>query len=449
MGVSNPVIKGDLQTLVRVSLPIFLFLFSETLTAWCERIFLSYHSVEAVSSSLNGTYLASLFQNPCIAIASMAQVFVGLYQGSGEFKRMGPCVWQLIWFSIFSLVLTLPLSSICSDWYFKRTSMEILGNQYFKILALGNFLFPLNIALTSFYIARGKTITVSCLLLASYGLNILLCWTLIFGIEGFVPACGIRGAALAKCLSLSLSCLIFGGAFLSKKNRELYGTSSWQFSPRLLWSYLKPGLVRAFGYIWFRGGWVVISYMTMKKGGIYLDIQTIGGTVITFLIFIVTGVYRSILTIASNLLGNQNYPEIAKLSRSLILYVGMIGAILAIPLFLYPQSLAYFFNGTTQALFATTFPWINHWVWLYLILLTFQMGLCGFLVAARDLKTQIYAYFLTALTSLLPIYLTIWLGSAAADQLWLIMAMEEIVLILIFWCRWVQKKRILAQNRPI
>jgi Na+-driven multidrug efflux pump len=318
----------------------------------------------------------------------------------------------------------------------------MLGNQYFKILAYGNFLFPLNITLTSFYLARGKTVWVSCWLLVSYGLNVLLCWVLI-------SAYGIRGAALAKCLSLGLSCLIFGIAFLHKKNRELYGTGAWQLQPHLLGAYLRPGLVRAFGYFWFRGGWVAISYLMIKKGGLYLGVQTIGGTIITFLIFIVTGLYRSVLTIAPNLLGSQSYSELERLFRSLILYVGMIGAVLAIPLLLYPQSLICFFNGTTRTLFTTIFPLINHWVWLYLILLTLQMGFCGLLVAARDLKTQFYAYLLTTLTSLLPIYLMMGLGHADPDQLWLIMALEEVVLIPIFWYRWSRKKWVWAQNKPI
>src|SRR5687768_7157956 len=104
----KPIIRGDVLTFIRISFPLLLFLFCESLTTFFEYIFLSHHSPEAVSSSLNGTYLAFMFNSPCVAIASMAQVFIGYYQGSGELKRIGPCVWQLIWFSFLSLIITLP-----------------------------------------------------------------------------------------------------------------------------------------------------------------------------------------------------------------------------------------------------------------------------------------------------------------------------------------------------
>lgn len=164
--LTKPIVDGSFGTLVRNSLPFFLFLFCESLTTFGERIFLSYHGVEALSGALNGMYLAFIFQSPCIAIASMAQVFVGLYQGRGELKRIGPCVWQLIWFSFLSLAVTLPLSMWCSSLYFRNTSIEQMGIHYFNVLNLGNFLFPLSTALTSFYLGRGKTVLVTSLLLA-------------------------------------------------------------------------------------------------------------------------------------------------------------------------------------------------------------------------------------------------------------------------------------------
>ena len=71
---SQAVIEGNLKTLTRISLPIMLFLFCEALTLFFERIFLSYHSMNAVHASLNAGYLATIFQSPCVAIAAMAQV---------------------------------------------------------------------------------------------------------------------------------------------------------------------------------------------------------------------------------------------------------------------------------------------------------------------------------------------------------------------------------------
>jgi MATE family multidrug resistance protein len=450
---SKLILRGDLWTLVRVSFPLFLFLLCETLTAFCERIFLSYQGTEAVFSSLNGSYLACVFQLPCLVIASMTQVFVGLYQGRGELKQIGPCVWQMIWFSLLSLVITLPLSFWSSSFYFKGTFMEQMGNDYFKILALGNFLFPLNLALTSFYLGRGKTILVTLLLLASYAFNLGICWLLIFGIRGVLSPLGIQGAALAKCLSLGLFCLVFFVLFLNRKNREIYGTNEWRLSPITLWSYLRPGIVRALGYFWIRAGWGTISYIMIKKGGLYLEVLTVGGLVGSLFTFIFTGLYRSVLTTASNLLGRKDYSGLWQLCRSLIIYICIIGLVMAVPLLLYPQSLICFFDSSSQQLFERTFKIINHWVWFYSVAAAIQMGLVGFVVVMQNLRVQFCAAFFTVLTSLLPVYLCMELCEWGADKLWLIMALENVFYALIFFYyirkkRW-EDKQVTLQNEPI
>lgn len=432
--------KGDLRTLFRISSPLMLFLFCETLTAFCERIFLSHSSVNAVHSSLNATYLAYIFQNPCMAISAMAQVFVGLYQGSGELKRIGSCIWQLIWFSILSIFLTLPLSLWGASLYFRGTVLQEAGMQYFLILALGNFLYPLNTALASFYLGRGKTLFITSLMLATYAFDILLSWVLIFGAQPIIPPLGVQGAALSKCISLGLFCCLLFAAFLSKKNRELYDTGNWRFSFPALWEYVKPGLVRAFGYLSARVWWIAISSLMIKKGGEYLEVQTIGGTIINFLVFISNGMYRAILTIASNLLGAERYSEMWRLCRSAFVYVLSIGTILALPLLFYPNSLLCFFDPSLRATFEITFSGINHWIWLYIIALALQMSLCGFLVAARDLKTQLYCSLFNFLLTFVPIYLTIGLNAWNPKILWMTMAFDNLILASIFFFRFTQRK---------
>lgn len=437
---STSIKKGDLWTLVRISLPIFLFLFCEYSMVFGERILLSYYKKEALSASLNGTYLAFIFQSSCTAITSMALVFIGLHQGKGELKQIGPCIWQLIWFSFLSLVITLPLSFWSASLYFKGTPIEKMGIAYFNLLAWGNCLFPLNTALTSFYIGRGKTMLVTVLMTASYVFNFFLCWMLVFGVGNLIPSLGIRGAALAKCLSLGLACLILFCSFLRKKNRVLYGTGVWQLSVKALWSYIQPGMVRAFNYFWVRGSWVAISYLMINKGGAYLDVQAIGGTVISFLAFIVVGMYRSILAISPNLLGGKRYAEIENLFRSMMIYACMIGIVIAVPLLLYPKLLSLLFDASSRELFENTFNQINHWIWLHLFALSVQMGISGFIVAAQDLKTQFYSLLFITLASLLAVYLVMEVWNCQPDKLWLIMGLENALLALIFFCRFRQRK---------
>jgi len=452
-----PVVRGDLKTLTRISIPLMLFFFCEAVALLFERIFLSYHSIEAVHGSLNGMYLASIFQTSCIAIGFMGQMFVGHYQGSNELKKVGKCIWQLIWFSFLSLLITLPLNTLLSVFYFKNSAIEHSGSQYFTILSLGNFLFPLSAALSSFYLGRGKTILVSTLMIISYGLNILFARLFIFGIEGMFPPLGVRGAALARCTSIGIFCVVFFGLFLSKKNRETYATHQWHFSPKALWEYVQPGFVRAFGLISARMCWAAICYFIIKKGGKYLDVITVGGTIVTFLIFSTQAIYRSGLTIASNLLGAKNYPELWRLCRSFLIYNSIVAAIFAIPILVFPNMLICFFDSSSQELFKETFGMIKHWIWFYLFALTMQTSVWSLLMSARDFQFQIYCYICFWLTSFTPIFFTIYLGSWQPDKLWLLAALESILFALIFFHRFCQRRwektsfnpRIHQKNEPI
>lgn len=450
--VSKGVREGDLRTLARISLPLMFFLCCENLTGLIERVFLSYYSIEGIQASLSATYLARMFQLPLVAVCTMGQVFVGLYLGSGETKRIGPCIWQLIWFSILSLFITLPLSFFASSWYFRDTLFQEQGVGYFNILSLGNFLFPLSAALSSFYLGRGRTFFVTTLMLGSYLLHLSLSWLLIFGVEGFIPSLGVKGAALAKSISLGVLCWVLFWSFLRRINREVYGTSSWKFSLISLWSYMQPGMVRAFGFLSSQLCWVSVTYIMIKKGGDFLNVLTVGGTLVAFWTFIPNGIYRAILTIASNLIGARKISAVWQLCRSSRVHAVIFTAILAVPFLLFPNSMAYFFDASFQELFRETIGSINVWIWFYLFTFTLQMSLCGLLVAAQDLKAQMLCYIFLWATGFAPVYFGLGLGGWGADKLWLLAAVENLIYSAFFYFQlrkredWSMQE---AQNIPI
>ncbi len=432
---STPILKGDLKALTRMSIPLMLFLFCESLTSFCVRNFLSYHSINSIHACVNAEYLAAIFQTPCLAIAAMALVFVGYHQGKKEFQRIGPCVWQLIWFSFLSFLITFPISFPISSWYFRGTVIEEMGVAYFMILAMGNFLFPLTTALSAFYLGRGKTLFVTSVMLANYALQLLVSWVLIFGIAEIIPALGARGSALAKCIRLGLTSCIFFGAFLTKQNRALYNSGSWRFSLSALWHYMTPGFVRALGYFSSKVCWVATCYVLIQKGGRYLDVVTIGGTVISFLLFTADGIYKAMLAIASNLMGAEKSTEIWRLCRSLILYAGIIATVLAFPLLLFPDTLIFFLSSSSKEIFRQTFKDIHYWIWLYMLALTIQMSFCALLVTFRELKFQLYCYLFVWPLFFSLVYFGIGVRGWQANKLWFIMACENIVTLCFFYIR--------------
>ncbi|MCB1116468.1 MAG: hypothetical protein KDK71_08365, partial [Chlamydiia bacterium] len=427
--------RGDLRTLARISLPLMFYLFCECLTLASERVFLSYYSLEAVQGALSGLYLAAIFQLSTVAIASMAQVFVGYYHGGGERIQIGPCVWQLIWFSLLSSLLVLPLSHLASLWYFKGTAIEQVGREYFKVLSYGNFLFPLNAALTSFYLGRGKTVLVSIATITSYGLQLLLSWLLIFGVQGIIPPLGAQGAALGQCLSLGSLSLFFFFLLMRKSHRDCYQTNQWKLRPSALWGFIRPGLVRALNQFVIRLYWILYVSLILKKGGLYLDVLTVGGLVFAFFRFIIVGLLQAMLTITSNLLGKKSYHELWRFFRSSSLYVGMISGLLFIVLIYFPNVLLCFFDPSSKALFTQLFHKINLSMWALLTLIFMQCCPLAALTAMQDLKCQFYSTLFVSTVPFLSVYFGLKWDLLQPDQIWIVSVCEALIFATVYSLR--------------
>lgn len=129
-----------------------------------------------------------------------------------------------------------------------------------------------------------------------------------------------------------------------------------------------------------------------------------------------------------------------RLCRSSMIYVSLIAVALIFPLLLFPNSMIYFFDSSFYDLFKEIFGTFNYWIWLYIIALTVHLVFCGILVAARDLKFQLYSYFMFLATDFVPVYLIIHLGKRPADNLWLIIAIGCIFFAALFFFRFLQRK---------
>src|SRR4051794_41067769 len=86
--------QGSVRELLSLATPLFLILFSGCLLNFVERIWFAHFSIQALEASVNAVYLLRIFQMPCIALAMMAQAFVGYYNGAKKLSSIGQCIWQ-------------------------------------------------------------------------------------------------------------------------------------------------------------------------------------------------------------------------------------------------------------------------------------------------------------------------------------------------------------------
>ncbi|MGH2612953.1 MAG: MATE family efflux transporter, partial [Rhabdochlamydiaceae bacterium] len=424
---------GSLLELLALLFPILLMTLSVNLVGFIERVFISRYSLQALEASLSVTYIIRIFQISMVSIAGMAQVYVGLYQGAQEYLKIGKCVWQMIWFSIFSMGCTLPLSMLAAQLFIQGTDIETLGYPYFILLTSINFLFPLNTALTCFFLGRGKTRFILVITILSVTLNLILDRILILGVPNFIPVLGLTGGAFSALISQSLASVILFTIFLRRENREKFGSSDFTFQPSLFWTYVKPGVLRAIGRIALLVIWTFTAHIMTNRGGDYLLVLSIGGTLCLFFSFLGDGICQALVTIFSNLLGAEKNYYLQKALKTALIFLVFIETLLAVPLLLLPEYvLSLLLGGGTDEIPKKLLQTTLMWVWVQTVSYMLSSIFLSLLLVRKDTFFLLVLGCCSWILLFLPTYLTINIYEASPDKFWLLNALGAFLLVGIY-----------------
>lgn len=428
--------SGSLREVVSLSVPIMLVLLSGCLLGFVERILLAKYSREAMEGSISALYLCRLFQLPCMGIALFGQVFVATYVGSKQLHRIGECIWQMIWFSLLSILITFPISWVVAPLFFEGTVIEHIGVPYFYMMAGVNFLFPLGCALSSFYLGQGKTKLVVLITFSVHILNIILDRVLIFGVGNWIFPLGVRGAAFATAISQGVFCLSLFALFMQKSHRDLYGTRNWAFNPIQCWRVVRVGLPRALGRIIILGVGTATIHVMTSKGGYYLLSLSIGASISIFLSFLGDGLYQAMLTLVSHQIGSNQLHLRWKLLQSSFLFAVVLGTLLTIPLLIFPEFFFRFFFdepivGSMHHLLYHT----SRWVWFHTLSYISHSIFLGFIFSLQDTFFHLTVVFFTWATSFLPVYYAMNYWHWSPDKFWVLTGMEAFIFSIAYFFR--------------
>jgi MATE family multidrug resistance protein len=438
--------QGSVRELLSLAAPLFLILFTGCLLSFVERIWFAHFSIHALEASVNAIYLLRIFQMPCIALAMMAQAYVGYHNGAKELTSIGRCIWQMIWFSIFSMAITVPLSFFAQDIFFKGLEIEQTAAPYFAILVFCNFLYPLGAALSSFYLGRGKTTFTVLATLGAYLLNAGLDVALIFGIDPWIPAMGIKGAALGTLFAQGSFCLLLFGLFIKKSNQATFGTHQWKFQPKIFWRYISPGIPRAIGRLLLFAFWAANTHIMASKGGDYLLILSIGGTISMFLMFLSDGILQAFVVLISNALGAQNYSRFKKFLSSGLFVILSLGCILTVPLVLFPNSMLQLFSLKTTLTPSLQLSLL--WIWLHTMAVMFNALLLAVLISYKDTFFVLIASLVTAVIGYMAAYIGMNHFNLAPDKFWVFTLFTMVLSTSLYAWRTSRKKWLQPELKP-
>lgn len=231
--------------LLIVAVPLILSTGSFSIQSFVDRMFLSWYSTDALAAAAPTSLLGFAAISFFLGTSSYVGTFVAQYTGARRDNRVGPAMWQGIYFSMLGgtiVVLTLFLSGPLFNFIGHDPKIVELEKIYWKYLAIGGFFPILSGPISAFFSGRGKTYPVMWASFAATALNIVLNYLLIFGNFG-LPEMGIAGAGLSTILSGLLNLLILSALLFSRQNRQKFNTlSGWQFEKPLFLRLIKFGM---------------------------------------------------------------------------------------------------------------------------------------------------------------------------------------------------------------
>lgn len=434
---SYRVSNGGMKELTLLFLPVLLISLSTAFLLFLEKLFFARLAQDVMEAAMNVSYICRIFQVSFTLLAMMAQVCVGRLYGAQEWKAIGPAVWQFIWFSIFSMILTVPASLAYGRYYFGGTSVEALAMPYFYFLIAINFLYPLGAALSCFYMGRGKTKVVLCARLGAEVLTLLLAYFLIFG-KGPIPTLGLMGGAISTLIGQGGFCILLLVMFL---RHEEFGSRCFHFNIKLFWECIHPGLLRAISATSILVSWASIAHLMASKGGNYLLILAIGGTLFTFFSCLADAVCQAMTTVVSQLLGAKKHLLLRKAFHSGAFLALILSGLMAVPLLLFSVPLfQLLFPGSMldpdsiQKLFGG--------IWLSISCIIFNYLSMSYILAFKDTRFSLFMGAMTWINGYLVMYFAIEKAEIAANQFWIVLAITQLLGALLYAAR---RKRLISR----
>jgi len=305
--------QGSLRELCSIAFPLMLSSFSVMSMVFVDRLLLARYSTEALNAAVNATTLGWAFISAWMTLTSISEVFVAQYHGARQNEKIGEPVWQMIWMALGSFLFFIPLSFWGGACFWSDKCLE---RDYFDWMMVFGPSFPLYSALCGFFVGQGKTRLITGLAILANVVNAFLDAILIFGIEGYIPSLGVKGAAIATSGSGFFQVLILWRVFLNQDNRQNYGTGDSAFKFQPFWQCLRIGLPGAL----FTGieisGWASFYWMMSLVGEKYITIVGICQCMVIFFFFFAEGVSKAAITVSGNLIGAKAVFSVHKVIKA-------------------------------------------------------------------------------------------------------------------------------------
>lgn len=324
----------------RVTYPIFLGLLAQNVINVTDTAFLGRVGEVALGAAAMGGLLYICVYIIAFGFSVGSQILIARRNGEGNYRAVGPIMWQGTAFSFGMAVCLLILMYFSAAPLIRLliTSDSIYGATYeFFTWRIWGFLFAfVNVMFRGLYIGitRTKVLTMNAVVMAL--VNVVLDYALVFGELG-LPEMGVRGAALASVIAEASSLLFFLLYTYYKVDLKKYGLNRFgQFDLSMVLRILRISCFTMVQYFLAMAIWFVFFMALERLGQRQLAVANIVRSVYVVLLIPVQALSTTANTLVSNLIGAGGSSGVVtllhKISRmSFLIMVVCVGLCVASP----------------------------------------------------------------------------------------------------------------------
>lgn len=324
----------------RVTYPIFLGLLAQNVINVTDTAFLGRVGEVALGAAAMGGLLYICVYTIAFGFSVGSQILIARRNGEGNYRAVGPIMWQGTAFSFGMAVCLLILMYFSAAPLIRLliTSDSIYGATYeFFTWRIWGFLFAfVNVMFRGLYIGitRTKVLTMNAVVMAL--VNVVLDYALVFGELG-LPEMGVRGAALASVIAEASSLLFFLFYTYYKVDLKKYGLNRFgQFDLSMVLRILRISCFTMVQYFLAMAIWFVFFMALERLGQRQLAVANIVRSVYVVLLIPVQALSTTANTLVSNLIGAGGSSGVItllhKISRmSFLIMVVCVGLCVASP----------------------------------------------------------------------------------------------------------------------
>jgi MATE family multidrug resistance protein len=309
-----------------LALPLILSTGSWSIQQFIDRMFLSWHSEEALAAAMPAGILNFSLICLFIGTVSYAGTFVSQYVGAQKDHKVGTVIWHSFYLSLlgaFLLLLVVPFTTDIFKLIGHNEQLQAMESTYFRILCFGGLGPILSTGLAGFFTGQGRNWPVMWVNLFTTTVNLILDYLFIFGI-GIFPEMGIAGAAIATVIAGFSSLVLYFILIMQPKNEvrfKVRSSAAWNldFAKR----FLKYGLPS--GGHWFLEimGFTAFILILGRIGQMELAATNIAININSLAFMPMFGLGIAISMNVGQNIGAGN-PEMAKFATNSAVQLGML-----------------------------------------------------------------------------------------------------------------------------